>query len=1536
MKIANRFFVLIFALAFWVFAADFPITQYPTWLLNPSDNVSLKWANFDGQKNEKIYFGRNPGVANASNRDSITRFVGGYDSHSDGQTSVRFVPSQNPNLRPGINYLVISDGVRFSNEVKIILKHSDQNKNLKPSGDLLDSKNPQFSWTKPAGVPYSHIMLSDENVNVFGIDGQISLESIKGTSIIWQAITPNSRISYGEPDPSGIFTTAPPPLSPGKTYTWFVFNNYGNNPAYTPTNDMVLPAAFTLNIDKTKKIPENFFPANKAALNDKTNPEIEFKWKNLDANALIYRVLVYTKAGIAGIDAQLLVWSADVSAGQFKGRDTASLKMSAKDVLSRNEYLWRVVTISATGNGQAGNTSGFSYDVPSGIIKIHAIEEMNFGGRRFTQDLGLAQVEVETISGSREADVSFFTGVNGWADRIRAVGTHKITVRKDGYESDSKIVSISDKSVTEVEFTLRRPFASIYGKITDQNANPVNLARISAVSDDRDSVRTFSLPDGNFVLNCQPKNWAISVSKQGFANSDGNRVVLRNNENLNRNFQINRNLLTLSGIVKNEKKEAVFGAALKILYLDSVGTHVAALISTPGNGRFSFTLAPGKYEILAVKSGLVSYSDTITLSASQDREIILKSGAAILQGTLYGESWFAKENTLEKKSAAVVNAKVEVIDANSKKIVATSATDDIYGTYSIGVPASSAKYLLSFSAQGFVPCSVLTASDAIKDGNTYSQDVKIQAFASISGNVFDRDANAAADISVSLVRNGVSFASVRTDRFGEFSFFRIPDGKYVIFANGNGQTKDFVEQIASESGASVRNDTATIKNGIFYSGENTKSVSINITMKPANSKIVLFAQTEKSAGKDNSVAINIYSPFSAVLENDTLRGVSADPSIKYLASAAPSSNALILDCVEKPLSFPAGAVDGDVLAETILMPFRYAPNAAADTLRTTLKLSTWTGIDSAFVYYRHAGETGFDEKLRIRGSLGANEISFAVEPKKPGSNIEFYFTVYANSAIYSNKTHPYVKFVAAKSSHITRWEVLPARDSIILALNGRMNVSAKAYYGADFREVSLTSDKIDWYVRTNRLGISKDDKNPSALITGKSAGTDLLVVKIKLNSNLTLENGVKDSIVVPVRITDSEVASLKVVCLSELVRPEYITNKESVIFGTEARDKNGNLVAASPTWILSPKTAGKIDDAGLFIPDTNFIGRVYVAAQINSKIRDEFYLNGKRGILVAHAANTDAKKVGNEDIDLNFDKNAVKNSPIIVSVDKLEWKNSVEREVEGLGIFMISDVFEVKREIGGDFETPSPSPRSKISRAADAISDPVKITLDIPQIYHGSLTKGSADTSKLGVAVWDDNNLRWEYDARSDSLDTLKNIIPPKPHYDPEKKTLTVGISKYINGRGKIRVGIIGKGLGNDSVVSVSPNPFSPFVSPLKDYMHIEDMRSEVKGTCIRITPKSSNTAFKHSAQVTIYTADNVLVYRASLSGLSPEQSYYLFWDGRKQLSQEKINKLNLLPNRALFMRGDELCRNGRYFVNVTIDDEKDKKRYTKEIILFK
>jgi hypothetical protein len=209
----------------------------------------------------------------------------------------------------------------------------------------------------------------------------------------------------------------------------------------------------------------------------------------------------------------------------------------------------------------------------------------------------------------------------------------------------------------------------------------------------------------------------------------------------------------------------------------------------------------------------------------------------------------------------------------------------------------------------------------------------------------------------------------------------------------------------------------------------------------------------------------------------------------------------------------------------------------------------------------------------------------------------------------------------------------------------------------------------------------------------------------------------------------------------------------------------------------------------------------------------------------------------------------------------------------------------------------------------------------------------------LNIAIWNSNDLRWDhswrpiFESRSeeDTRVTVDNV-----KYDSNDKSVTFSASRLMNEYGDIRVAIIAREFDTDAAVVVSPNPFSPFVSPLSDFIALPGMSGNVKGTCIKITPKSNATRFKPSAQVAIYTAEGTLVYRATLNGLDAGRTYYLFWDGRTQLSQTALSGIDIAPNQALFVPGNALCRNGRYFLNVTINDGKEKKRYTREIILFK
>ena len=456
-----KFFAVFAILVSAIFAqrqSDFPITGFPTWVINPEDTVWIRWFDVDRDlSNSEIRFGRNPSGSDiAGYPNTISRIIRRQEpTAANPIRGFAFIPAQNPNLRPGINYLVIHDPNKrqTSNEVMFILKHTEQNTNMRPVG-VVDNSTPQFSWTKAAGVPYSHIVLSDEEIEVGG-DGTLSLESIQGVSMIWQAITPNTRITYGEPDPSGIFASTPPPLSPGRTYTWLVFNNYGNNPAYTPSNDMVLPAAFTIRgVPRRQPVNVSPIPRGNDTLvirHTDNNGNITFRWTNLDPLVSVYRVFLYSEIQTGGVDAQVVVWSGEVTAGQFAGKDTASLTMSARNILSENTYLWRVIAIYGDGSGQSGEASAFKYSAPTGTIKVRTYEEiLAQNGDVFRQRLALAQIDLEVISGSLEETSLFITDENGEATRDRAIGTSRLTARKRGYESVSQIITVHQNRTTEV------------------------------------------------------------------------------------------------------------------------------------------------------------------------------------------------------------------------------------------------------------------------------------------------------------------------------------------------------------------------------------------------------------------------------------------------------------------------------------------------------------------------------------------------------------------------------------------------------------------------------------------------------------------------------------------------------------------------------------------------------------------------------------------------------------------------------------------------------------------------------------------------------------------------------------------------------------------------------------------------------------------------------------------------------------------------------------------------------------------------------
>jgi len=1587
----TKFFALISVFTAISFAQHtFPITSFPTWVIVESEmpTITLKFPDFGNQFTYLIRFSRNPsGAVVANYADSIRiQDAGVSTSVENGIREITFHPKDIPNFRAGINYLIVharpisgNTGItdEISNEVKIILAHTEQNRNLqidgRVSGAIASSTTPRLSWTKPAGVPFSHVVLSDEEIKI-GTDanGNLSVENIEGISMIWQAITRDNSIVYGEPDPSGIFASAPPPLSPGKRYSWFVFNNYGNNPAYTSAG-MALPAFFSVP-GQLRPIPQGIFPEEDQLIRHTDRDEhsdsigrITFKWTNLDPNALLYRVFLYTEAEMDEISAQVLIWSGEVMAGQFK--DTAFLTMTAANILSENKYTWRVVAMYPNGTGQAGELNTFRYSAPSGQIVVRTFEEMQSGSQRFVQNLALAQIDLEVLDGLLEATFLFFTDNNGWGERVRSIGRMRITAKKDGYESASQIIQVHEggdwkrpdgvnwingwgAEPTEVNLFLRRPFSSIFGRVVDSVSRaPVNLANITAVSDNGDTVRTQSLPDGNFVLNCGSGDWTVIVSRQGFMNSAPRRINLRDGQNEPfGDVLIERINNTLSGTVQNEDGQPITGATVRVFNTDRV--EVAALLSTPSDGRFSFALATGRYILAVNKSGLAPRETEIEFSSSQNRVVVLERGAAMLSGTLYGISWIGNQQV----RAALTNARVEIIDPTKhtdSNTVAVGATDRVYGTFSITVPvpeSATTQYRMRFSAEGFNSDSVNTnAPDGIRDGFTHTQNFEISAFASINGQVIPATGLSPQGVSVSLVGANNS-ALVRTDNNGNFSFFRVPNGDYTLSASGQRQTMDNATLI-TESG-NITSTTVKIKNGRFITNDGAYISEVNISTKEANATIVWTApNVNRPTGDDSStISFTVFSPLVRTLENGVLNYAAAD--VNYLLRAT-SSNPHIITLLERAFIFESSDFVNDIANPTVNMPFRYEHDK---TTTTTNNNTTATNIEinvgnlqganiiSAEVVSRIRGERDSTITAAAQIQIGATTISFAIPHTSTGINIEYYFVIRTSEGRYSNATFPFSRRVPANPNIITRMELLPntGGDALVLPLNGRIEIAVKAFYGANFSLIeNLNANDFTFSSDNNIIGIQRT--STGAVISGNRAGNAILTVSLNRSSSFRTadDSDSTRTLTVAIEVTNSAVATISAFLQSTPENPNFILNNERVIFGIDARDGDGNQVNITPRWIIRPREAGDIIAAsGEFIPKPNFIGRVHITAEINSRIRHEFSLGNERGVLIGYThiynapvAGTAPRSAGTTVVsnlresgraELLFPVSAT-GTPTTLLLNNPDIQNSVMRSVENIDTNdrsrrqIISDIIEIRRHIGENLDT------------AD-----VKLRLVVPQIYHRSV-----NANNVSIAIWDAANLRWEY--RNPTPDDREGLLrAPKATYSDEnnEKSLTIPIGGLINDLNTFRVAVVADGLSSGADISIRPNPFSPFVSPMSDFYHITGMNGDVKGACIIITPKGSgNTNYNPSAQVSIFNAEGTMIYNVKLEGLISGQSYYLFWDGRMQLSRTVEFEGGIHPNTALWLRGNEgspLARNGRYFVNVTIDDGRRLHRQTREIILFK
>ena len=1526
---AKRCFLLVALIgigAVWAQqSTPYLLTQFPKAAAAATAPDTIAWTGmarpgYSSPDSGFIYFDRSPGGSNVANyryKIDVTIESNTYIPLVTGmppQRRIIFKPSDQTSMGFGLFYYIVGfktkiigkDTAFVSNELEMVVESPTPVTLTSPS-DTITELTPTFKWQANPGVPYYHVILSDEALNIDTVNGQMN---VQGLSVAWQAITPNTQIVYGSPDPSGTITAAPPPMSPGKTYFWVVLNNYKNNMLYS-SSKVGLPLSFTIKGKPLVKA-KNITPKNVVLSSDKDSV-VTFKWTNLDPKANTYKIYLYTASNVQQVDAKLVTWSNEVTTATFAGEngvidtsDTAFVTINAHAVLSKNHYTWKVFAIDNMGASTSGDTSSFEYTDPATGRLILYTEEKIISTTTLptgtVKDTNISavqavQMQVEVVNGSLEAPLLFYTDLSGKLDRERPRGVYRITAQKNGYLPSTQTITLDSGSVITDTFYLKRPDATVFGKVVDKTNVGINVAAVYAVSDRGDTVVTQTDALGSFIVNCYEASWRIFAQKTGYVSS----IPQTANVTYGQSYSLGSIALTLnpfsiSGIVKNERAEPILGVDVKVL---REGVLIDEMPSTPQSGAFSFSLSPGSYTLIATKIGFESYSGALNVSSSAQLSISMPSGAAMLKGCVIGATWIGGVQVF----APITNATIVFTDtsvAPSKTFSAT--TDATYGDYGISV-SGNRLYTSSASAAGFIS-KTERLSDLIKPGSTLIYNDTLRSLGMVSGYVLMSAGRTAVDnATVSLLdpaTNQVRF-STKSQANGYFEIRTIADGAYCVKSGATGFVTDSIRA----------SDTIYISSGkTTIQGALAGATGLAVFMS-AGQKTVSWVILDANGGLDTAAIVSVQSPLQKIIRyGQTLTGAGYGDYIVSVNASAPTA----IDLAYHVFSVKAAeTAHVDSVRLSVINTTDTALSIVHDSVRVGLRAAATDTLDSATVFYRDINTPGYSASA-LKGP--ATSFSFSIRPPKDGSTMNYYFKAYRGKDIYGQTSESFYTYIQPDTTRLSKLELIPSSgDTLTIGAKSKIRIKFQGYFGSQFLSAVMhDTTAIVWKLINAPRGTSFiDSTGPEvSFITGSDSST----VPLKLRAAIdTTKQRIAAQLSTPeialyFRVSGRQAQSITLQRI-DAGNPNPITTStlSKAEFAAQGLDALGKSLTVSPQWSVSPTNAGVIDAFGVFKPSRGFSGNVRIYAQADG-FTGEYNAQGESekqyGLEVVHiiAAQSSPDTVSNfrgctiifPDSIVSSDKSGLLQIAMPTLNNRLQLTSGVQT--------VVGSAFDITEQNGVIFQ-----PRH---------GDSIRLVLDIPEASIKNMAIGGY---KMNIGAWSSDSLQWR--------------VLPNSVINTAEKTISAKLTHFS------RYAILVQSTALTSTLSILPNPFSPD-KKASDFPSLSSRlgKDTPKGTCISFSPESPDATVQE-IRIAIFAIMGEQVSKIIMRNASKMIEYHLWWDGRTTNQSGITWDALKLPSsgdaNGRVMAGDKMCRNGRYFVVLTVKDFSGKeKNYMKQVVLIK
>lgn len=637
-------------------------------------------------------------------------------------------------LGVGIYYCIlrdVMDPAASSIEFVIFVQPQVPVRMLGPIGEFTQQQEaPVFRWEEIPGVPYYYIMLTQGELEILTNSETGKIDSLVGVNLIWQAFTANNTIQYGDTDLSGTWPVQyAPPLLPGETYNWIVFNAFGPDFKYIAWDLYPLkPSEFVLQRQALPAVPAILEPQPNSVT---AGEQIAFRWRRVPG-AERYHLLLFEQQNDDRLsDGTLLLW-------QHVTPDSQA-NFPAAQFLAQSAYTLQVVAENPAAVSASARTK-FTYQPVAGRLYLRTLEQDSDFPVRY------AEVRIERRSGAA-LPFTFFTDNNANLDLELPHGDYDVRVSAPGYLPSELHATVAPGFIFAQKVLLAPAEYLLTGRVVDKAGQAIPFARVMAAGDAETVVETDGL--GGFTLGDASPPKALQFTAPGFQSKTVANLDFQGMAALHLgDIKLDAATAAVEGTLRDATGLPVAGVTFRL-----TGGGQEFVAAQGASGHYHMMLESGSWAITPEYPGYYAQPPAYTLTLQPGRKrqapFVFYRAAFLYGGVFIGDE-------------PVRGSRLSLIShADGRK---HETRTDNFGLFRFDVPEGG--YTLRSQEPGFAP---IEREVALVQGESREIDLTLERQKLIWGEVRDGESDAGlADVRIIDTATGDELA--RTDTQGRYAF----------------------------------------------------------------------------------------------------------------------------------------------------------------------------------------------------------------------------------------------------------------------------------------------------------------------------------------------------------------------------------------------------------------------------------------------------------------------------------------------------------------------------------------------------------------------------------------------------------------------------------------------------------------------------------------------------------------------------------------------------------------------------------------------